>query len=218
MIDFARARRTMVDTQVRTSDVTDVAIIDALLEVPREFFVADHLKAIAYLDQDIPVGPAEAGRHMMQPMVFGKLLQAAGISSSDRVLNVGCGTGYSAAVTSLIAAHVVALESEEALVAACRKRLEGARNIETVKGPLAAGHPAGAPYDVILLEGAVEVVPDALCEQLAELGRLVAVNGYGRTGRATVYVRTGRDISGRVAFDAAVRPLRGFEKPPAFAF
>jgi protein-L-isoaspartate(D-aspartate) O-methyltransferase len=218
MIDFARARRTMVDTQVRTNDVTDTRILDALLDVPREIFVSDALKPMAYLDQDLPVGPARAGRHIMQPMVFAKLLQAAAIERSDRVLDVGCATGYSSAVLSLIAGHVVALESEDELLATCRKMLEGARNIELAKGDLAAGHPAGAPYDVILLEGAVEVVPEAMLDQLAERGRLVSVVGYGRTGRATVHLKVGGDVSGRVAFDAAARPLRGFEKPPAFAF
>jgi protein-L-isoaspartate(D-aspartate) O-methyltransferase len=218
MIDFARARRTMVDTQVRTNDVTDTRILDALLDVPREIFVPEHLKPMAYLDQDLAVGPARTGRHIMQPMVFAKLLHAAAIERSDRVLDVGCATGYSSAVLSLIAGHVVALESEDELLAACRKMLEGARNIELAKGDLVAGYPAGAPYDVILLEGAVEVVPAALLEQLAERGRLVSVVGYGRTGRATVHLKVGGDVSGRVAFDAAARPLEGFEKPPAFAF
>jgi hypothetical protein len=144
MIDFARARRTMVDTQVRTNDVTDARILDALLDVPREIFVPEQLKPIAYLDHDIPVGPAHAGRHIMQPMVFAKLLQAAAIERSDRVLDVGCATGYSAAVISLIAGSVVALESKEELLATCRKMLEGARNIELAHGDLVAGYPAGA--------------------------------------------------------------------------
>jgi protein-L-isoaspartate(D-aspartate) O-methyltransferase len=218
MIDFARARRTMVDTQVRTNDVTDARILDALLDVPREIFVPEQLKPIAYLDHDIPVGPAHAGRHIMQPMVFAKLLQAAAIERSDRVLDVGCATGYSAAVISLIAGSVVALESKEELLATCRKMLEGARNIELAHGDLVAGYPAGGPYDVILLEGAVEVVPEALFGQLAERGRLVAIKGYGRTGRATVHLKISGDVSGRVAFDTAARPLKGFEKPPAFAF
>ena len=218
MIDFARARRTMVDTQVRTNDVTDTRILDALLDVLREIFVPKELRPMAYFDQDVPVGAPQAGRHIMQPMVFAKLLQAAQIGSGDSVLDVGCATGYSAAVLSLLAARVVALESEGHLLATCRTMLEGASNIELVEGDLVRGHAASGPYDVILLEGAVEVVPEALLGQLSDRGRLVAVKGYGRTGRATVHVRIGNEVSERVAFDAAVRPLKGFEKPPVFAF
>src|ERR1043166_2190271 len=154
MADYAQARRVMVDRQVRTADVTDLRIIAALLEVPREAFVPAARRAVAYLDLDVPVN--ESGRALLKPMVFAKLLQAAGIGDTDRVLDVGCATGYSAAVLGKLAGHVVALEEDAALARGAGETLAqiGARNVAVVSGALSAGWAEGAPYDAIVLEGA----------------------------------------------------------------
>ena len=159
-MDYARSRRTMVDNQVRPADVTDHRIIAALLEVPRERFVAPSKQAVAYLDIDVPVAD-DSGRVLLKPIVFGKLLQAAGIKETERVLDVGCATGYSAAVLARLAGQVVALEEDAALARAATANLGGVSNVSVVTGPLAAGSPQGGPYNVILLEGRSEVAPAA---------------------------------------------------------
>jgi protein-L-isoaspartate(D-aspartate) O-methyltransferase len=186
MADYAQARRVMVDRQVRTADVTDLRIISALLEVPREVFVPAARRAIAYLDLDVPVNVH--GRVLLKPMVFAKLLQAAGIGETDRVLDVGCATGYSAAVLAKLAGEVVALEEDAALARGAGETLAqaGATNLSVVSGALAAGWAERAPYDVIVLEGAADVVPDSLLSQLKDGGRLVAVVGIGPLGKATL--------------------------------
>jgi len=217
MADYAQARRTMVDCQVRPSDVTDLRIIAAMLDVPRDRFVAPERRGIAYLDVDVPVGEARA---LLKPMVFAKLLQAAGIGENDHVLDAGCATGYSSAVLAKLAHDVVALEEAPALVGAARATLGdlGAANVSVVSGPLAAGWKQGAPYDAILLEGASEVVPDALLAQLKDGGRLLAVIGRPPVGRATVYRMAGRHATALPLFDAAAPLLPGFAKPAAFVF
>ena len=146
-------------------------------------------KAIAYLDRDVPVNDASAPRALIKPMVFAKLLQAAGIAATDRVLDVGCATGYSSAVLGKLAASVVALEEDAALAATAAEALaaSGARNVAVASGPLSAGWPDEGPYDVIVLQGASEVVPDSLLGQLNEGGRLLAVIGSGPMGKATIY-------------------------------
>ena len=217
MADYAQARRVMVDRQVRTADVTDLRIISALLEVPREMFVPAARRAIAYLDLDVPVN--ESGRALLKPMVFAKLLQAAGIAETDRVLDVGCATGYSAGVLAKLAGDVVALE-DAALARGAGETLAqiGAKNLSVVSGALAAGWAERAPYDVIVLEGAAEVVPDSLLSQLKDGGRLVAVVGFGPMGKATLYRRAGGHATAQPVFDAAAPPLPGFIKPAAFVF
>jgi len=218
MADYAQARRVMVDRQVRTADVTDLRIISALLEVPRDMFVPAARRAIAYLDLDVPVN--EQGRVLLKPMVFAKLLQAAGIGETDRVLDVGCATGYSAGVLAKLAGEVVALEEDAALARGAGETLAqiGARTVSVVSGALVAGWAQRAPYDVIVLEGAAEVVPDSLLSQLAEGGRLVAVVGSGPMGKATLYRRAGRHATAQPVFDAAAPLLPGFIKPAAFVF
>ena len=218
MTDYAQARRVMVDRQVRTADVTDLRIISALLEVPREAFVPAGRRAVAYLDLDVPV--SESGRALLKPMVFAKLLQAAAIRDTDRVLDVGCATGYSAAVLGRLAGHVTALEEDAAMARGASETLAqtGAGNIAVASGPLAAGWAEGAPYDVIVLEGAAEIVPDSLLSQLKEGGRLVAVVGSGPMGKATLYRRAGGHTTGQAVFDAAAPLLPGFVKPAAFVF
>lgn len=216
-MDFARARRTMVDTQIRVNDVTDTRIVNALMAVPREDFVPDSLKALAYLDDDIALG-GEPARYLIETMVLARMIQTAAVGEQDRVLDVGAATGYSSAVLGRIAAEVVALEQDGALVGVARGTLAGDANVTVVEGPLTGGAAAKAPFDVIVVEGAVEQVPPALLDQLAEGGRLVAVVGHGRAAKCLVHTRIGAEISIRQAFDAAIPPLPGFEKPRGFVF
>lgn len=219
MTDFAAQRRNMVDGQVRTADVTDLRIISAMLEVPRERFVPPQSASLAYLDLDLPVGTGGAGRRcLLKPMVLAKLIQAADIAPTDRVLDAACATGYAAAVLARMAGEVVALEQDESLAQAARAALRPVANVSVVTGPLDRGWPASAPYDVILLEGATEVPPHDLCRQLKDGGRLVCVLGSGPGAKAMLYLRSGDDVGGRPIFDATAALLPGFVKPPAFAF
>lgn len=215
MTDFAAARRNMVDGQVRTADVTDLRILAALQEVPRERFVPAASAGIAYLDIDLPVGE---GRRLLKPMVFAKLLQAAEFAGTDLVLDIGCATGYSAAVIARIAGQVVALEQDPALARAATAALAAEPNVTVASVALTEGWPPGGPYDVIFLEGAVEEVPQALFRQLKDGGRLLCVLGAGPGARAMVYRRSGNDIGALRVFDAAAALLPGFVKPREFAF
>lgn len=221
MIDYARARRTMVDTQVRVNDVTDTRIVDALMAVPREAFVPEARRALAYLDDDLPLNesrPGGAGRYLMEPMVFARMLQAAAIGEGERVLDVGSATGYPAAVLARLAGSVVALEEDEALAGAARTNLSGLANVTVATGPLAAGAAGLGPFDVILIEGAAGQVPQTLLAQLADGGRLVAVVGSGRAAKCLVHEKRGGEVSVRAAFDAAIPSLPGFEAPRGFVF
>jgi protein-L-isoaspartate(D-aspartate) O-methyltransferase len=215
MIDFAAARRHMVDGQIRTTDVTDLRVISAMLEVAREKFMPPAATALAYLDLDVPVG---ASRRLLKPMVLAKLIQAAELVATDRVLDAGCATGYGAAVLARIAAQVVALEQDAGLAKAAAAALSPQPNVSLVSGPLAEGWPEGAPYDAVVLEGATEAVPHALCQQLKDGGRLVCVLGSGPGAKAILYRRSGEETGGRPIFDAGAPVLPGFVKPPAFAF
>jgi protein-L-isoaspartate(D-aspartate) O-methyltransferase len=219
MVDFAQARRTMVDSQVRPSDVTDLKLIAAMLEVPREQFVPAARRAVAYLDMDVPVD-GQSGRALLKPMVLSKLLQAAGVGEGDRVLDVGCTTGYAAAVLAKLAGQVVALEEDIALARIAGETLaaSGVTNVSVVSGPLHKGWERDAPYDVILVEGASEVVPAALLAQLKDGGRLVAVIGSGPMGKATIYRSAGGGATGQTLFDATAPLLPGFARPAAFVF
>jgi len=223
MIDFAAARRMMVDGQVHTSDVTDRRILAAMLELPRERFVPETKAALAYLDADVPVTEAEPGkpaRRLLKPMVLAKLVQAAAVQASDHVLDVGCASGYSSALLARLARAVIALEQEETLVRLARENLKavGADNVTVVAGPLTQGWQGGAPYDVIFLNGATEIAPQALTRQLKDGGRLVCVLGRGPTGQAILYRSVAGDISGWPIFDAAAPVLPGFAAPAEFVF
>jgi protein-L-isoaspartate(D-aspartate) O-methyltransferase len=215
MTDFATARRHMVDGQVRTADVTDLRIIQAMLDVPRERYMPPGSSALAYLDLDVPVG---ASRRLLKPMVLAKLIQAAEINPTDRVLDAGCATGYTVAVLALIAGQVLALEQDASLAKTAGDALSGLPNVSVKSGALADGWPQAAPYDVIVLEGATEVVPQALCKQLKDGGRLVCVLGAGPGSKAMLYRRSGAEAGGRAIFDASAALLPGFAKTPVFAF
>jgi protein-L-isoaspartate(D-aspartate) O-methyltransferase len=217
MFDTAAARRMMVDGQVRTADVTNPDLIAAMLAVPRELFVPPALADQAYYDGDIPLG---GGRVLIKPMVLAKLIQAAQLEPVDHVLDVGCGTGYSAAVLSHIAVAVVALEEDAALAKSAQAALAAAAasGITVATGPLSAGCPAAAPYDLILLNGATEIVPELLGKQLKPNGRLVCIFGRSPNGKATIFRMVEGRLVGRPVFDATEPVLPGFVAPPAFVF
>jgi len=216
MTDFAAARRMMVDGQVRTADVTDLRILAAMFDLPRERFFPEDKASLAYLDLDVPVSaPGQPVRRLLKPMVLAKLIQAAAVSPDDRVLDVGCATGYGTALLSHLAGVVIGLEEDAGLARQAAAANPGSR---IVTGPLSRGCPADGPFDVIVLEGAVDQVAPALFDQLKEGGRLVCVLGRGGDGKAMLYRRIEGDLSGRAVFDAAAAPLPGFAKPAAFVF
>ena len=217
MTDTLLQRKNMVESQVRPSDVTDRRIMTAMLEIPRERFVPAGVAPLAYMDEALSVAP---GRSLMAPRDFARLVQLAGINTSDKVLIVGALSGYSSAVISRLARTVVAIESDVSAVAAAKAALIDAKitNVTVETGQLSAGWFAAAPYDVIFVEGAVESVPSSLLDQLADAGRLVAVELDGGVGRAVVRQKTGNITSRRVAFEASAALLPGFERPRAFSF
>ncbi|MCC7347295.1 MAG: protein-L-isoaspartate O-methyltransferase [Variibacter sp.] len=219
MTSFDLARRMMVDGQIRTSDVTDGRIIAAFAAVPRERFVPPAQAALAYLDRDVPAGGAQ-GRSILKPMVLAKMIQAADIDSEDRVLDVGCASGYSTAILSHLAKEVIGLEEDAALAAQARELLAGMgrANATVREGALAAGAAGDAPFDVILVNGAVETLPAALGAQLKDGGRLICLERKGGTCRAMLYFADRGDLSGRSLFDASAPVLPGFVAPPAFVF
>jgi protein-L-isoaspartate(D-aspartate) O-methyltransferase len=215
--DTAAARRMMVDGQIRTADITDLELLAAMRTAPRELFVPQALAAQAYSDGEIRLGN---GRVLLRPMTLAKLIQAANVRPGDHVLDVGCGTGYSSAVLSHLGAFVVALEEDTALARPAEAALSaaGAPLVRFVEGPLTAGWPADAPFDVILFEGATEVVPNELGDQLKSHGRLAAIFGDGPAGKAMIYRRIEGKLVGRPVFDAAAPVLPGFAAVPAFVF
>jgi protein-L-isoaspartate(D-aspartate) O-methyltransferase len=217
MTDFAAARRHMVDGQVQTADVTDLRLLAAMLEIPRENFVPSAATGLAYLDLDLAVGEAGA-RRLLKPMVLAKLIHAADVASSDQVLDVGCSTGYATAILSRIAGQVIALEQDSGLAQTARAALASQRNVSVVSGSLISGWPQGAPYDVILLEGATEIAPQPFLSQLKDGGRLVCVLGSDPGAKAMLYRRSGEELGGRPIFDASAAVLPGFAKTPVFAF
>ena len=217
MFDAANARRLMVEGQVRTADVTDADLLEAMQTLPRERFLPAALAPLAYMDSDIPL---PNGRALLKPMVLAKLIQAARVSRADRVLDVGCATGYSSAVLAALAGSVVALEEDADLARQARESLAavGAAAVEVVIGPLTAGWASGGPYDVILLNGATEIAPDTLGRQLKPDGRLVGVHGRSPASKAMIYHFIEGHMIGRPIFDAAARLLPGFVAPPEFVF
>lgn len=219
--DFQDLRTKMVDNQIRTTDVTDLRVLDAFLTVPREDFVPVNRQVLAYIDEDQPLdGEGTAPRYLMEPSPFAKLVQLAKINKNDVVLDIGCGTGYSSAIFSELAGSVIGLESDSALAAIATSRLQqlGHDNVVIVSGKLNEGYASEAPYDVIFIEGAVDFVPQVIFNQLKEGGRLVVVEGRGNAGIARIYVKENGVASGRTVFNTAVRPLPGFERVEQFEF
>ncbi|MCG5233874.1 protein-L-isoaspartate O-methyltransferase family protein [Xanthobacter oligotrophicus] len=220
MIDFVELRRGMVDSQVRTNNVTDPRIVAAMLEIPREKFVPAPLKSLAYIDDDLALTSGNAPRYLIEPMILARLVQLADVQEHEHVLDVGTGTGYSAAVLSRLAQQVVAVEEDAGLAATATATLAelGVGNVAVMQGPLNAGWAAEAPYDLILLNGAVDEVPANLFAQVKEGGRVVAVVGHGGAGQARVFTKVAGAMSERVAFNAAVPALPGFKAAPRFVF
>jgi protein-L-isoaspartate(D-aspartate) O-methyltransferase len=219
MPDFAAARRTMVDGQLRTFDIVDQAVLAAMLAVPRERFVPPALADIAYQDTDVAVG-GRSRRHLLKPMVLGRMLQAAQLVPTDHVLDVGCATGYSSAVLARLCADVTALEEDADLARQARDILAGvgAGTVSVVEGPLADGWPSRAPYDAIVINGLCDAVPDKLLRQLKTQGRLVAVVGSGPAPKAMLYRSVDGKISERPVFDASGSALASFAQPHTFQF
>jgi protein-L-isoaspartate(D-aspartate) O-methyltransferase len=219
--EFSIARQNMVDCQVRPSDVTDIGIIDAMLAVPREAFVPQQQRAMAYLDLDLEVGAGASGkRFLIKPAVLAKMLQAAEIAATDNVLVVGCATGYSAAVVAKLAGQVTATESDPDLASKARDVLAqaGCGNVTIRSAAAADGEAANAPYDVIVLDGATEITPEGVYRQLREGGRLVGVFATTQPPRAAIVTRSHGDFGHRALFDATVPVLPGLGRVPAFVF
>ncbi|MBK1662440.1 protein-L-isoaspartate O-methyltransferase family protein [Paracraurococcus ruber] len=218
-MDFADARKRMVDGQLRPNRVTDPRLLDAMRDLPREEFLPRAVRARAYADEDVPL---PGGRALIQPMAIARLVQLAAVRPGDRALVVCAGTGYGAAVLARCGARVTALESAEPLLAIAGTALAaclpaGAVRLEAA--PPAAGFAAGAPYDAILIEGEVPEIPAAIAAQLAEGGRLVAVLGAGRrNGVATLARRLGGTVTTTPAFDCATVALPEFAAAPGFVF
>lgn len=221
MSEFLTARQNMVDGQVRPSDVTDLRITEAMLAVPREMFVPETRRAMAYLDLDLEVGETGADkRFSLKPVVIAKLLQAAEIRDTDNVLVVGCNSGYTAALASKLAQRVSATDPDRSLTAKAAAVLGqlglGATTFQVA--PAQEGYAAQAPYDVIILDGATEVVPEGLYAQLNEGGRLVGVVATGGMQRAMIVMRSRDDFGSRILFDATAEVIPGLHRAADFVF
>jgi protein-L-isoaspartate(D-aspartate) O-methyltransferase len=217
MIDFAKLRAHMIDSQLRTNDVRDPRLLDAVASVPRERFVPTARRSIAYMSEAIEIAP---GRYLMDPRSLGKLFQLADIGAGDIALIVGVGSGYSAAVASKLASTVVALEESQELFSQSSQVASelGLDNVAVVPGKLSAGYPRQGPYDVILFDGGAEEIPDSILAQLKDGGRLAVILRKGPLGKGQLFVKSKGGISRRVAFDATVPLLPGFQTQPGFVF
>jgi protein-L-isoaspartate(D-aspartate) O-methyltransferase len=221
MSDFSTARQKMVDGQVRPSDVTDIRIIDAMLAIPREAFVPQAQRSLAYLDLDIDV--SESGsvkRFLLRPAVTAKMLQAAGIGETDEVLVVGCASGYLAALAGSLGRRVTATECDPALAAKAKSALAALAlgNVTVKTAAVPDGDSVDAPFDVILLNGATEIAPENLYRQLKEGGRLLGSFALAGPQRAMVVTASHGDFGHRALFDTAIPVLPGLERPAAFVF
>lgn len=219
MTDFTLARRNMVDGQLRPNRVTNSQLLAAISALPREKFLPEGLRSVAYSDEDVPLGN---GRFLMEPMVLARLVQTLQPRETDRALVVASGRGYGAALLAQLVKSVVAVESDAALAAAAQSMAKelGLGNIEQTVGLLEAGAAATGPYDVILIEGAVRQVPPAILEQLGEGGRMgtIVAGPPGALGSAQLFVKVGGVASGRPLFDAGTPALPGFAPAPRFTF
>ncbi|MFC4351283.1 protein-L-isoaspartate O-methyltransferase [Fodinicurvata halophila] len=218
-MDYAYARQNMVESQLRTNRVFGERLLDAFETLPRELFVPETIRSISYIDEDLHIG---GGRYLLEPMVLGRLLQAADIQESDVALDIGCTTGYATAILARLCSTAVGLESDPGLVDTANDLLSRMEisNAVVVQGDLAEGYPKQAPYNVILVNGGVEELPAGLTEQLAEGGRLVTVTrpASGGIGRARLYRKDEGIVSNRILFDASTPVLEEFKAPPRFVF
>jgi protein-L-isoaspartate(D-aspartate) O-methyltransferase len=219
MTDFALARRNMVEGQLRPNRVTNGLLLAVIGALPRERFLPDGLRSVAYSDDDVPLGN---GRFLMEPMVLARLIQTLQPRETDHALVVASGRGYGAALLAGLVKSVVAVESDAALVAAAERTAKelSLTGVEQKVGPLEEGAPATAPYDIILIEGAVRQVPQAILKQLVDGGRMATIvaGPPGAMGSAQLFVKQGGVVSGRPLFDAGTPTLPGFAPPPRFTF
>lgn len=216
-MDFVAARRTMIATQVKTAAVTDPLVISALEAVPREAFVPANQRPFAYIDEDLPVGK---GRCAMEPAVLARLLQLADVQAGDRALVTAAGSGYSAAVLAKISGGpVTALDSDPAVLTLARQACAAlGAAVTVIDGDPKAGCPDRAPFDIIIIDGAVAEIPATLESQLSDGGRLVTIVRRGGIGRASVVTRAGDAFSRRESFDAMTPLLPEFMPAPKFVF
>lgn len=219
MTDFALARRNMVEGQLRPNRVNDAGLLAAVGELPRERFLPDGLRSVAYADDDVPLGN---GRFMMEPMVLARLIQVLQPQAADKAMVLAAGRGYGAAILARLVQSVVAVEPDAGLAEGARQVLRdlGVTGVQQVVGEAEQGAAASGPYDIILIEGAVHEVPKAIADQLAEGGRLATVvaDPSGALGVAHLFVKQGGVVSGRPLFDAGTPPLPGFARPAQFTF
>jgi protein-L-isoaspartate(D-aspartate) O-methyltransferase len=215
MIDFASRRVTMVDTQVRPSDVTKFPIIAAMLAVRREIYMPDARREAAYVGEDVDLGD---GRVVLQARTLAKLLDALDLQPTELVLDLGCGYGYSSAVIAQLAEAVIAVEADETIAAEAQRRLavEGVDNAVVIQGPLDRGAAKHGPYDAVILQGGVEVVPDAILAQLREGGRIAAIFMTGPLGKAMIGYKFDGRVTWRFSFNATAPVISGFAAPRGF--
>jgi protein-L-isoaspartate(D-aspartate) O-methyltransferase len=222
MIDFKLARETMVESQLRTAGVTDKPLLAAMGSLPREIFVAPENRSLAYMDGPVPIGPADPARlrYLMPAMVLARLLQAAEIGAHEKVLDIGCATGYSLAVLAALAAEVVGLESDPELASQARRNLTetGLVDASVLEGKLAEGAAAQGPYDLIFIDGSVPAIPSTLMGQLKQGGRIAAVITSGNQGVATLFVVAAGEFSPLPQFSAGAPLLPGFAREVSFNF
>lgn len=216
MTDFSALRTVMVDTQVRPSDVTKFTVIEAMLTIPREEFVPDSRRAVAYSGENLDIGK---GRMILQPRTLAKMVDALNVQPDELVLNLGCDYGYSAAIVARMAQAVVAVEADAAIAAEAETRLAaaGVDNAAVLNAPLAEGCADQGPYDAVLISGAIETLPQAIADQLKEGGRIVALFAEGNLGVARIGFRIGGRINWRYAFNAHAPLLPGFAAEKEFA-
>ncbi len=217
MADFAQRRRTMVDTQIRPSDVTSFTVIDAMLNVPREAFVPDDARDLAYVGGPIPV---TATRQLMEPRTIAKMLEAVDVTPSDLVLEIGPGTGYTTALLARMAEAVVAVEEDEGLArdAEAALSLQEVDNAAILTGALAEGSARNGPYDAIVAFAGVEQMPQAILDQLKEGGRILALFMDGQLGEVRIGVKIHGVVSWHMEFNATAPVLPGFGRAPSFVF
>jgi protein-L-isoaspartate(D-aspartate) O-methyltransferase len=220
MLDFSALRQHMVDNQLRPSEVTDYEVIRAFLTVPREVFAEPSDQAFAYSDRELKMSPSAPARRMTNPVQLARLIHALPRGPDIRTLVVGCGSGYSAALLAHLVGAVTTLEEHPELAALARENLArvGAINVSVVEGKLVEGYPADAPYDGILVDGAVEFVTEAMVTQLKQGGLLATIERRDGISRAMLYERVGKDAAKWPLFEAWATLLPGFERKPEFVF